>query len=91
MPGVSELGLELADLVDPVMDLGVGGVLANAADGPAQDLGAAACDARGVGMTRLLSALRPRGASQYVTDPRPEAARVPAVISSRFSGVCDVA
>jgi hypothetical protein len=43
------------------MDLGVGGVLANAADDPAQDLGAAACDARGVGMTRLLSALRPRG------------------------------
>jgi hypothetical protein len=54
VPGVSELDLELADLVGPVMDLGVGGVLANAADSPAQDLGVAACDARGVGMTRLL-------------------------------------
>ena len=32
-------------------------------------------------MTRLLSALRPRGTSQYVTDPRPEAARAPAVRS----------
>ena len=44
-------GLEHADLVDPVMDLGVGGVLANAADGPTQDLGAAAPDARGVART----------------------------------------
>jgi hypothetical protein len=33
---------------------------------------------RGVGMPRLLSAPHPRGASQYVTGPRPEAARVPA-------------
>jgi len=33
---------------------------------------------RGVGMPRLLSALHPRGASQYVTGPRPEAARVTA-------------
>jgi hypothetical protein len=36
---------------------------------------------RGVGMPRLLSALHPRGASQYVTGPRPEAARVPAAMA----------
>jgi hypothetical protein len=45
--GVSELGLELADLVDAVLELGVGGVLADAADGPAQELGAAARDTGG--------------------------------------------
>jgi hypothetical protein len=39
--------LELADFVDSVLDLGVGGVLADAGDGPAQDFGAAAGDARG--------------------------------------------
>ncbi len=45
---------------------------------------------RGVGMPRLLSALHPRGASQYVTGPRPEAARVPADLDEasflRFAG-----
>ena len=46
-PGRSELGLELADLVHPDLELGVGRVLADAADGPAQDLGAAAPDAGG--------------------------------------------
>jgi hypothetical protein len=46
---------------------------------------------RGVGMPRLLSALHPRGASQYVTGPRPEAARVPAVISTLAWAVYDVA
>ena len=43
---------------------------------------------RGAGMPRLLSALHPRGASQHVTGPRPEAARVPAVLS--FQGFVKV-
>ena len=46
-PGPSELGLEFVDLVHSVLELGVGRVFADAADGPAQDLGAAVGDARG--------------------------------------------
>jgi hypothetical protein len=42
-----ELGLQVGDLVHPVLDLGVGRVLADAADGPAQDLRATGRDARG--------------------------------------------
>jgi len=45
--GPSELGLEFVDLVHSVLELGVGRVFADAADGPAQDLGAAVSDARG--------------------------------------------
>lgn len=44
---VSELGLEFVDLVHPVLELGVCRVFADAAHGPAQDLGAAVRDARG--------------------------------------------
>jgi hypothetical protein len=45
---------------------------------------------RGVEMTRLLPALHPRGASQYVTDPRPEPRAYPLVISSPDLGVLAV-
>lgn len=43
----SKLGLEFADLVYPLLDPGVCGVFADAADGPAHDLCAVACNARG--------------------------------------------
>src|ERR1700761_2340230 len=44
---MSELGLESADLASFFLDLGVGGVLADAADGPAHGFRTAGCHARG--------------------------------------------
>ena len=61
---MSELGLELVDLVHSLLELGVCRVLADAAHGPAQDLRAAVRDACG---DQVSTVARSEGPSRVIT------------------------